>query len=109
MHEMSKMPSTLKVKCYNPRNKYYIAQVWKDIRIRNAKVNWSILIWTPFVMSKHPMIAWMAIINRLPTKDRLKSWGWMWMVLMYCVSRKISLEIIYFLDACFHNNFGMRF
>ena len=33
------------------------------------------MIWAPFVMPKHSMIAWMTMINRLPTKDRLKSWG----------------------------------
>ena len=28
-----------------------------------------------YVVSKHAFISWMAILNRLPTKERIKSWG----------------------------------
>ncbi|XP_022714585.1 uncharacterized protein LOC111274234 [Durio zibethinus] len=33
------------------------------------------LIWCKFHISKCTVIAWMAILNKLPTKDRLTSWG----------------------------------
>ena len=56
-------------------NKYSAAAVWREIRPKKEKVAWHRLIWSPFVMPKHAIIAWMAILNRLPTKDRLKSWG----------------------------------
>ena len=58
-----------------PSNRYHVAQVWKEIRIKKARVNWHKLIWTPFVMPKHALIALITIINRLPTKNRLKSRG----------------------------------
>ena len=38
------------------------------------KVGWNRLIWAAFVVPKHAIIVWMAILNRLPTKDRIKSW-----------------------------------
>ena len=34
-----------------------------------------LLSWPCFVLPKHAVIAWMAILNRLPTKDRLRTWG----------------------------------
>ena len=40
-----------------------------------GKVEWHRLVWVAFIVLKHAIVAWMAIINRLPTKDRLKSWG----------------------------------
>ena len=39
------------------------------------KVGWDKLIWFSYHIPKHPVISWMAILNRLPTKDRLLSWG----------------------------------
>ena len=39
------------------------------------KVNWHRLIRAAFVVPKHAFISWMAILNRLSTKERIKSWG----------------------------------
>ena len=47
----------------------------KEIRPKKDKVDWQRLLWRPLNIPKHSIIAWMAIINRLPTKDRLRSWG----------------------------------
>ena len=57
------------------RANYKAADVWECIRPRKEKVVWYRLLWTSFVVPKHAVIAWMAIQNRLPTKDRLRSWG----------------------------------
>ena len=53
--------------------KYKIADVWESIRPKKDKVSWSKLLWNPFVLPKHVIIAWMTIQNRLPTKDRLQA------------------------------------
>ena len=50
------------------------AFVWNDIRLKQDKVEWHKLIWFQHHSPKHSLIAWMTILNRLPTKDRLKAW-----------------------------------
>ena len=58
-----------------PGSRYSTAQIWKEIRPRKEKVDWHRLVWTPMAIPKHIIIDWMAILNRLPTMDRLKGWG----------------------------------
>ena len=38
-------------------------------------MGWHRLLWASLAIPKHVIIAWMAILNKLPTKDRLTSWG----------------------------------
>ena len=54
---------------------YKATDVWECIRPRKEKVVWYRLLWNSLVVPKHTLIAWMAIQNRLPTKDRLRNWG----------------------------------
>ena len=64
------------VECWKFEGNYYrTAVVWDSIRPRKEKVVWHKLLWAPFVLPKHAVIAWMVIQNRLPTLDRLKKWG----------------------------------
>ena len=56
-----------------PRDRYRIAAIWEVLRPKNEKVAWHKLIWTSFVVPKHRLIAWMTILNRLPTKVRLRN------------------------------------
>ncbi|XP_039054521.1 uncharacterized protein LOC120196912 [Hibiscus syriacus] len=49
--------------------------IWDEIRVKIDKVNWHNLIWFPFHIPKHNMIAWMAILDRLPTRNRLQQMG----------------------------------
>ena len=56
-------------------NKYCVAKVWEEIRLRQNKVDWNRLIWSNLVIPKHAVITWMALLNRLPTLDRLVAWG----------------------------------
>ena len=58
-----------------PRYKYKVTIVWRAIWPKMDKVFWYKLVWTTLVVPKHAFITWLAILNRLPTKDRLKSWG----------------------------------
>ena len=43
-------------------------------KAKKKKIAWHRLIWTSFVVPKITLIAWMVILNRFPTKDRLRSW-----------------------------------
>ena len=56
--------------------KYKAANVWSAIRPRKEKVTWFKLVWHSLNVPKHVFISWLAILNRLPTKDRMKAWGW---------------------------------
>ena len=56
-------------------SRYKAAAVWKEIRPKKKKVCWHRLVWDPLVVPKHAVIAWMAILNRLPTMDRMRAWG----------------------------------
>ncbi|KAL4334912.1 hypothetical protein GQ457_07G024120 [Hibiscus cannabinus] len=51
------------------------AWIWEKIRDRSVKVEWQKLVWFSSHVPKHSIIAWMAILNRLPTKDRLLKMG----------------------------------
>ena len=42
---------------------------------KKKKVSWHRLIWATFVVPKHTFISWLAVLNRLPTKERIKAWG----------------------------------
>ncbi|XP_039032023.1 uncharacterized protein LOC120166937 [Hibiscus syriacus] len=52
-----------------------IREIWNLIRTKGTKVTWHKLIWFPLHIPKHSMIAWMTLLDRLPTKDRLKHMG----------------------------------
>ena len=55
--------------------KYKAAGVWSVIRPKKGKVTWHKLVWSTFNVPKHAFISWLAVQNRLPTKDRLRAWG----------------------------------
>ena len=82
-----------------PSEKYKAAEVWSVIRPRREKVVWHKLVWYHLTVPKHAFIFWMAILDRLPTIDRLRAWGWKWMECVLCASRTWRQRIIYFLHV----------
>ncbi|XP_022746304.1 probably inactive leucine-rich repeat receptor-like protein kinase At3g28040 [Durio zibethinus] len=52
-----------------------VTAIWDELRPKQMKVVWRRLIWCKMHVPKHAIIAWIAILNRLPTKDRLNAWG----------------------------------
>ncbi|XP_038993210.1 uncharacterized protein LOC120116890 [Hibiscus syriacus] len=46
--------------------------IWDEIRVKRDKVIWHNLIWFPLHIPKHSMIASMAILDRLPTRNTLQ-------------------------------------
>lgn len=49
--------------------------VYNSIRPFNPTVSWFPLIWIKLGIPKHQSMAWLFILNRCPTRDRLLSWG----------------------------------
>ncbi|XP_039070447.1 uncharacterized protein LOC120217411 [Hibiscus syriacus] len=49
--------------------------IWNLIRFKEQKVTWHKLTWFPLHIPKLSLIAWMIILNRLPTRDRLNTMG----------------------------------
>ncbi|XP_017618087.1 uncharacterized protein LOC108462679 [Gossypium arboreum] len=51
------------------------SRLWEDIRDKGRKVCWHRLFWFSLHIPKHSIVAWMADLNWLPTRDRLSSLG----------------------------------
>ena len=58
--------------------------------LNKVKVEWHRMLWAPFTVPKFVLIAWITILNRLPTMDRLQAWGME--VTDICVSCKQGKE-----------------
>ncbi|KAE8700677.1 GDSL esterase/lipase APG [Hibiscus syriacus] len=89
-----------------------IKDFWLQIRNREEKISWHKLIWFPFYIPKFNIITWMALLNRLPTKDRLIRMGFE--IDDKCVLCNDSLEsrdlgITYFFIVLCLVHYGMRF
>ncbi|XP_039066509.1 uncharacterized protein LOC120212171 [Hibiscus syriacus] len=52
-----------------------IKDLWENIRVHRDKVFWHKVIWFPLHIPKLSIISWMAILDRLPTRDRLIKMG----------------------------------
>ncbi|KAE8719033.1 putative FKBP-type peptidyl-prolyl cis-trans isomerase 1 [Hibiscus syriacus] len=52
-----------------------VKEIWDVIRCKGQIVIWHKLIWFPLHIPKFNLIAWMALLNKLPTKDRLLRMG----------------------------------
>ena len=56
-------------------SKYSAAVIWNEIGPKQDKKDWHRLLWTSLMIPRHVIVVWMAILNRLPTLDRMSSWG----------------------------------
>ncbi|XP_019085551.1 PREDICTED: uncharacterized protein LOC109126452 [Camelina sativa] len=50
-------------------------ETWEQLRVHNPLVPWSEVIWFKEHVPRYSFIAWLAMLNRLPTRDRLRRWG----------------------------------
>lgn len=55
--------------------KYTCRDTWQAVRSRKSKVSLCNLVWHPLNISK-PLICWLAIQNKLPTRDQMVAWGY---------------------------------
>ena len=70
--------------------KYKTSTIWEIIQPKLEKVDWHRLLWGSYIISKFAFIAWMAILNGMPTMDRLQAWGME--VIRICVLYKQDIE-----------------
>ncbi|XP_024009376.1 uncharacterized protein LOC112084468 [Eutrema salsugineum] len=49
--------------------------VWNSIRERKEEVPWFKLVWPKVRIPKHAFSAWLFVLDRNPTLDRLRRWG----------------------------------
>lgn len=48
---------------------------WEHIRQKSPTVFWSKVVWFKEHIPRNAFVTWMAMLRRLPTRDRLRSWG----------------------------------
>ncbi|XP_019087642.1 PREDICTED: uncharacterized protein LOC109127430 [Camelina sativa] len=50
-------------------------ETWEQVRHRSLLVPWADIVWFKQHVPRYSFIAWLAMLNRLPTRDRLHRWG----------------------------------
>lgn len=60
---------------FSKSGKFMTADVWNFLRLNKEKVGWCRLLCHSAVIPKHVVVVLMAILWRLPTLDRMRSWG----------------------------------
>ncbi|XP_039022993.1 uncharacterized protein LOC120155527 [Hibiscus syriacus] len=64
--------------------------IWEEVRHKHDKVSWQKLIWFPLHIPKLSVITWLAILDRLPTRERLLRTGLT--TVGYCLFYNDALE-----------------
>ncbi|XP_058222099.1 uncharacterized protein LOC131332062 [Rhododendron vialii] len=59
----------------SPTGQYVTKHTWEAVRHHGVKVQWAPLVWFSKNVPKWAFILWLACLNRLSTKDRLRKWG----------------------------------
>lgn len=64
------------VKCFLYANGCFSTKsAWHALRTPTPQVFWAKCVWFPHSIPTWAIIEWMAILKRLPTKERLHAWG----------------------------------
>ncbi|CAL9224853.1 unnamed protein product [Arabidopsis halleri] len=56
-------------------NLFSSKETWEQLRSHSPVVPWCKAMWFKEAVSRYSFITWLAMLGRLPTKDRLRSWG----------------------------------
>jgi hypothetical protein len=70
--------------------KFSCAATWNELRSKGNEVSWWKLLWFSLNIPCHSFIGWLAMHNKLPTKERMLKWGFT--VDGNCVFCRNSLE-----------------
>ena len=62
-------------KWLGPGDRYTVAEGYEILRYHNSEVEWHTLVWNKWKVPKCSFIAWLAMQNRLLTRDRLNAMG----------------------------------
>uniref|UniRef100_A0A2N9JAL9 Reverse transcriptase domain-containing protein n=1 Tax=Fagus sylvatica TaxID=28930 RepID=A0A2N9JAL9_FAGSY len=55
--------------------RFSCAATWNELRTKGNEVNWWNFIWYSLNIPRHSFIGWLAILSKLPTKERMLKWG----------------------------------
>ncbi|XP_019102534.1 PREDICTED: uncharacterized protein LOC109133514 [Camelina sativa] len=50
-------------------------ETWEQLRLHSPVVPWADVVWFKQNVPRFSFIIWLALLNRLPTRDRLRGWG----------------------------------
>ncbi|GKU97302.1 hypothetical protein SLEP1_g10467 [Rubroshorea leprosula] len=59
----------------SPSRSFKIGYTWNHLREKQAKMPWFRLVWFANSIPKHSFMSWLAILHRLSTRARQKSWS----------------------------------
>lgn len=59
----------------NASGSFSIKSAWQDLRSEGLEVHWFIMVWFSRHVPRWSFILWLALLGRLSTKDRLRTWG----------------------------------
>lgn len=80
--------------------------VYRELKHHNPVVSWSKTVWCPRGTPKHSFLAWLFVLNRYPTRDRLLSWGLNTLSsCLLCNSADKSRNHLFFY-CCYFDRFG---
>ncbi|KAI8560676.1 hypothetical protein RHMOL_Rhmol04G0275900 [Rhododendron molle] len=82
---------------------------WEACRHRNAFQPWHTLVWFGQAVPRWSFIAWIAILGRLSTKDRLVSWGMEVSPQCSLCQNGVESHTHLFFECCFLLRFGGKF
>lgn len=60
--------------CWNSKVSFRISDIWESVRPRKLKVTWYRIIWFRGHLPRASFLYWLAVLNRLVTKDILSQW-----------------------------------
>lgn len=49
--------------------------MYTALRGEIAEVDWASIVWTQFGIPRHNFLTWLFVLDRSPTKDRMRRWG----------------------------------
>ena len=55
--------------------KFSCDTTWSELRVKGSEVNWWKILWFSHNIPRHSFIGWLAIKNKLPTRERMLKWG----------------------------------
>ncbi|XP_019092669.1 PREDICTED: uncharacterized protein LOC104744616 [Camelina sativa] len=56
-------------------NTFSSKDTWEQLRVHSPLVPWNKVVWLKEGVPRYSFILWLAIKGRLPTRDRLRTWG----------------------------------
>ncbi|XP_030477945.2 uncharacterized protein LOC115694981 [Cannabis sativa] len=81
----------------NMYNKYVITQGYLKLIAAENKEHWPSIVWSPLNFPKHSFVMWMAMLNRLKTKDRIAKYHpEIDKTCLFCSSEDETMEHLFF-------------